>query len=92
MNESIEDGATVENDGWTPVDSAAKIGDLEVFKLLTETLENKNQAANANNWTPLHQAAFGGHLELCRYIVDSGAEKRPIGRGVHLGYTRWAGY
>ena len=31
-------------------------------------------------------------MELCRYIVDSGAETRPIGHGIHLGYTRWAGY
>ena len=90
INENIEDGATVENGGYTPVDCAATRGHLEVFKLLAETFENKNQTANADNWTPLHQAAAGGHLELCRFIIDSGADKKPIGRG--LGYTRWAGY
>ena len=92
INENIEDGATVESGGYTPVDCAATRGHLEVFKLLAETFENKNQTANANNWTPLHQAAAAGHLELCRFIIDSGADKKPIGRGVHLGYTRWAGY
>ena len=90
INENIGDGATVENGGYTPVDCAATRGHLEVFKLLAETFENKNQTANADNWTPLHQAAAGGHLELCRFIIDSGADKKPIGRG--LGYTRWAGY
>ena len=63
-----------------------------MFKLFAETLENKNQTVDADNWTPLHHAASGGHLKLCRYIVDSGADKKPIGRGIHLGYTRWPGY
>ena len=97
INESIEDGATIANSihihsGETPVDSAAVEGHLEVFRLLTETLENKNQTPYAHNWTPLHQAASTGRLELCRYIIDSGADKRPIGnssiRGsIYLGYT-----
>ena len=89
INDSIDDGATVTCliNNFTPVDCAAVGGHLEVFKLLAETLENKNQAVNANNWTPLHSAASGGHLELCRYIVDSGADKRPIGNGYFLRYA-----
>ena len=82
INENINDGATVTSHRSTPVDIAAMTGHLEVFKLLTQTLENKNQAANANNWTPLHKAASKGHIELCRYILDSGADKRPMGHGV----------
>ena len=97
INENIEDGATVVNSirihsGQSPVDVAANEDHLEVFKLLTETLENKNQTPYAHNWTPLHRAASRGYLELCRYIIDSGADKRPIGnsniRGSnYLGYT-----
>ena len=92
INESIEDGATVGNSMATPVDFAAIEGHLEVFKLLTETLEDKNQTPFAHNWTPLHRAASRGCLELCRFIIDSGADKRPIGnvniRGsIYLGYT-----
>ena len=84
INENIDDGATVTTlTQWsTPVDCAAMGGHLEVFKLLTRTLENKNQVANANNWTPLHVAAARGHRDLCRYILDSGADKRPLGHGV----------
>ena len=91
INESIDDGATVTSLALscTPVDFAAIGGHLEVFKVLTKTLENKNQAANTNNWTPLHQAASGGHTKLCRYILDSGADKRPIAisNGYYLGYA-----
>ena len=89
INENIDNGATVTTltQSSTPVDCAAMGGHLEVFKLFTQTLENKNQAANADNWTPLHQAASGGHIDLCRYILDSGADKRPIGHGAFLGYA-----
>ena len=90
INESIEDGATVETYGVTPVDYAVAAGHLEVFKLLAETLENKNHNVNGSNWTPLHAAAYMGHLEFCRYIIDSGADKNPIGQG--LGYTGLPGY
>ena len=88
INENIDDGATVTTLTHfdTPVDISATEGHLEVFKLLTQTLENKNQTAKASNWTPLHEAASRGHIDLCRYILESGADKRPIGFGAFLGY------
>jgi ankyrin repeat protein len=88
INESIEDGVDVENGGWTPLHCAVE--HLDVYKMFVGTLENKNHTANGNTWTPLHQAAALGRFDVCRFIIESGADKKPIGRGPY--YSRWNGY
>ena len=88
INERVEDGVNVENGGWTPLHCAVE--HLDVYKMFVGTLENKNHTANGNTWTPLHQAAASGHFDVCKFIIDSGADKKPIGRGPY--YSRWNGY
>ena len=88
INESIEDGVDVENGGCTPLHCAVE--HLDVYKMFVGTLENKNHTANGNTWTPLHQAAALGRFDVCRFIIESGADKKPIGRGPY--YSRWNGY
>lgn len=51
----------------TPLDLAARAGDLEMVKLLIDN------GANVNNYKPLHLASEKGHLEIVTYLVEHGA-------------------
>ena len=49
----------------TSLHCAARYGQLEVFKLLTESASDKNTQCHMG-WTPLHEAASGGHLKYLK--------------------------
>lgn len=51
----------------TPLDLAAREGDLEMVELLV------NNGANVNNHKPLHLASEKGYLEIVTYLVEHGA-------------------
>ena len=51
----------------TPLDLAARAGDLEMVELLVDN------GANVNNYKPLHLASKNGHLEIVTYLVEHGA-------------------
>ena len=51
----------------TPLDLAAREGDLEMVELLVDN------GANVNNYKPLHHASGKGHLEIVTYLVEHGA-------------------
>ena len=51
----------------TPLDLAARAGDLEMVELLVDN------GANVNNHKPLHLASEKGHLEIVTYLVEHGA-------------------
>lgn len=51
----------------TPLDLAAREGDLEMVELLVEN------GANVNNHKPLHLASKKGYLEIVTYLVEHGA-------------------
>ena len=52
---------------YTPLDLAAREGDLEMVKLLVDN------GANVNNYKPLHLASEKGYLEIVTYLVEHGA-------------------
>ena len=51
----------------TPLDLAAREGDLEMVELLVDN------GANVNNHKPLHLASEKGYLEIVTYLVEHGA-------------------
>ena len=51
-----------------PLHYAARYGQLEVFKLLTESTSDKNPQCHFG-WTPLHEALSGGHLNCYDFIA-----------------------
>ena len=61
----------------TPLHMAALKGHIEIYKILTEKVVDKNPFYRG--WTPLHFAALNGHLELCRLILENVNDKNPSG-------------
>ena len=72
----IERGADlnkITNSGDSPLDLAARNGDLEMVKLLVENganIEKEYQRAHQ----PLHKASLNGHLEVVKYLIGKGAK------------------
>ena len=52
------------------------MGHLEIYKVLSENLLDKNPG-NQFGETPLHVAASLGHSELSKFLFDNGLEKNP---------------
>lgn len=67
----IERGANINvnsaGQNHTPLDLAAREGDLEMVELLV------NNGANVNNYKPLQLASQKGYLEIVTYLVEHGA-------------------
>ena len=63
--------------GVTPIFEAAKYGSLEIYKIMTDKLENKNPTCNQENCTPLHMAALKNHIELFEFIIQNVTKKNP---------------
>ena len=68
----IERGAKINvhsaGQNHTPLDLAAREGDLEMVELIVDN------GANVNNYKPLHLASQKGHLEIVTYLVEKGAK------------------
>ena len=62
--------------GTSALHVAAWFGQLEAYKLIMQSVVDKNPQ-NHYGQTPLHLAAEAGKLEVCRLIVDSVADKNP---------------
>ena len=61
----------------TPMFEASKYGSIEIYKRITDDLENKNPPCNQENWTPLHLAALKNHIELFEFIIKKVTKKNP---------------
>ena len=64
------------DDGFTPLHEAAKAGHLDICKLITENLEDKNPPDD-DGWTVLHDAADRGDEEVYRLIMNLVEDKNP---------------
>ena len=66
-----------DNYGWTPLNSATNIGQLEIIKLLIENGADIHKADN-DGWTPLYSAVDKGHLEIVKLLIENGADINEI--------------
>ena len=61
-----------DNDGRSPLYTAAQNGQTEMARLLLSKGADVN-AQDKDGWAPLHLAATKGHLDIARLLVDGGA-------------------
>jgi ankyrin repeat protein len=62
----------VNQNGWTPLNTAANNGHIDVMKLLLENGADVT-VANQNGWTPLNSAAGNGHFNVVMLLLEKGA-------------------
>ena len=61
------------SNGWTPLMSAAKNGQLDVAQFLVQQGAEVDRA-NSNGWLPFMIAAQEGHLEVAKFLLQQGTE------------------
>jgi ankyrin repeat protein len=72
----IERGADLNktnNSRDSPLDIAARNGDLEMVKLLVENGANIEKEYQRDD-QPLHKASLNGHLDVVKYLIGEGAK------------------
>ena len=57
-------------DGWTPMNLAARYGHTEIYKFLITKVENFNAPNPMDGFTPLHYAARNGYTEMFKFIAS----------------------
>jgi hypothetical protein len=67
-------------EGWTGLQLAARIGDVEAARLLLAHRANIG-AKLPDGKTPLHVAAEHGKLELVKLLVEAGADASAMAKG-----------
>ena len=73
--ENLQDQTYQDNNGITPLHTAAYNGHLEVYKVIMDLVVDKNPRSMCHSgYTPLHSAAHEGHLDICEVIVKYAAE------------------
>jgi ankyrin repeat protein len=60
--------------GFTPLNAAARQGNLEVVKYLVEHGADIDKSDNNRDKTPLLAASFKGHFDIVKYLVEKGAK------------------
>ena len=65
-----------DNDGVTPLHSAALKGHLHISKEIVEHVEKK-KSKDVVGWIPLHWAATACHLNTCVLIKPNAKDKSP---------------
>ena len=79
------------NNGETPLHSAAKSGHLDICKFILENVQEDKYLADNVGFTPLHYAAILGNLEIFKFIVTNvenenpGSGIAPYHCAIHLG-------
>ena len=61
------------NDGWSPLHSAANQGQKEITELLIAKGADVNAKEGVGRGTPLHYAAYSGHKEIAELLIANGA-------------------
>ena len=72
--QSVVDKNPQNHYGQTPLHFAAKAGQLEICRLIIDSVADKNPGyvnGQTPYWTPLHEAAKSGHLEVCKLILEN---------------------
>jgi ankyrin repeat protein len=64
-----------DEDGKTPLHTAAIYGDMLSVLLIQQISQDKNPE-NEARWTPLHDAALHCHLEITRLLLQHSQDKK----------------
>ncbi|KAM4630901.1 histone-lysine N-methyltransferase EHMT2 [Polymixia lowei] len=73
----VQSGASVyhaEDDGYTGLHHAAKLGNLDIVNLLLETGQVDINAQDSGGWTPIIWAAEHKHVDVIRALLNRGAD------------------
>ena len=87
-------GAEIDAHGtadWTPLHRAAKMGQVEMARLLLASGADAH-AKGIDGWTPMLRAAMAGQAETGHLLIEAGAEVNQ--RSTNNGWTvlHWAAY
>ena len=77
--ESTEENLKKFNFKATPLHIAAVNGNLDLYKLIMNNVDEINPETN-NGKTPLHMAVTNGHMELSKMIIERIENKNPSDR------------
>uniref|UniRef100_A0A6Q2ZLN3 Euchromatic histone-lysine N-methyltransferase 2 n=1 Tax=Esox lucius TaxID=8010 RepID=A0A6Q2ZLN3_ESOLU len=69
----VQSGAC-EEDGYTGLHHASKLGNLEIVTLLLETGQVDINAQDSGGWTPIIWAAEHKHIQVIRALLNRGAD------------------
>ncbi len=73
----IEQGADInvkDDDGWTPLIYASRLGHLDLVKYLVENGADVSVKDGIEGWTALIHASIKGDVDIVKYLVENGAE------------------
>jgi hypothetical protein len=89
IQEYAKDNNPADEDGKTPLHTAAQNGDMLSILLILQISQYKNPE-NKDGQTPLHWAAKHGHLEVTRLLLQHCQDKNPKDKNgltpFHLAY------
>ena len=85
--DKVNDKSPVDKDGLTPLHTAAKHSNVEVFRFIMENSTDKNPVDNSGR-TPLHHVARFNctwdtymscepQIEICQIIIENVTDKNP---------------
>lgn len=71
--QTLSDVNIVDQDGWTPLMYAARLGQIEIAKELLKKNANL-EAKNHAGLTPYLWAAYAGHVDMMKLLHENGAD------------------
>ncbi|XP_041867898.1 histone-lysine N-methyltransferase EHMT2 isoform X2 [Melanotaenia boesemani] len=81
----------VEEDGYTGLHHAAKLGNLEIVNMLLETGQVDVNAQDSGGWTPIIWAAEHKHVEVIKSLLNRGADVSINDKELNV-CLHWAAY
>uniref|UniRef100_A0A8C6PA56 Euchromatic histone-lysine N-methyltransferase 2 n=1 Tax=Nothobranchius furzeri TaxID=105023 RepID=A0A8C6PA56_NOTFU len=86
----IQNGAC-EDDGYTGLHHAAKLGNLEIVNMLLETGQVDVNAQDTGGWTPIIWAAEHKHVKVIKSLLNRGADVTIKDKELNV-CLHWAAY
>uniref|UniRef100_A0A665VGN2 Euchromatic histone-lysine N-methyltransferase 2 n=1 Tax=Echeneis naucrates TaxID=173247 RepID=A0A665VGN2_ECHNA len=90
----VQNGACVyhvEDDGYTGLHHAAKLGSLEIVSMLLETGQVDVNAQDSGGWTPIIWAAEHKHVDVIKALLNRGADVTINDKELNV-CLHWAAY
>uniref|UniRef100_A0A665VDB8 Euchromatic histone-lysine N-methyltransferase 2 n=1 Tax=Echeneis naucrates TaxID=173247 RepID=A0A665VDB8_ECHNA len=86
----VQNGAC-EDDGYTGLHHAAKLGSLEIVSMLLETGQVDVNAQDSGGWTPIIWAAEHKHVDVIKALLNRGADVTINDKELNV-CLHWAAY